>query len=74
MFLLKNDFFFSFKIAACILTTTFHMVVGLGMAYSAILIPRLEEGALGPKATKMETSWTGNSKIKKIFLLNKFRF
>ncbi|XP_057320888.1 facilitated trehalose transporter Tret1-like [Microplitis mediator] len=48
------------EIAACILTTSFHIVVGLSMAYSAILIPRLEEGTLGSPATKMETSWTAS--------------
>ncbi|KAG8039605.1 hypothetical protein G9C98_008248 [Cotesia typhae] len=48
------------EIIACILTTSFHIVVGLSMAYSAILIPHLETGDSGFKATTVETSWTGS--------------
>ncbi|CAD6233299.1 GSCOCG00007118001-RA-CDS [Cotesia congregata] len=48
------------EIVACILTTSFHIVVGLSMAYSAILIPHLETGDSGLKGTTVETSWTAS--------------
>ncbi|XP_034950225.1 facilitated trehalose transporter Tret1-2 homolog [Chelonus insularis] len=45
------------EIIACVLSTTFHIAVGLSMAYSAILIPRLEDPNSDITATKTETSW-----------------
>ncbi|XP_063985688.1 facilitated trehalose transporter Tret1-2 homolog [Diachasmimorpha longicaudata] len=53
------------EITACVLTATFHIAVGLSMAYSAILIPKIEinnNTLIEPNstelwATKGETSW-----------------
>ncbi|XP_003424448.1 facilitated trehalose transporter Tret1-2 homolog isoform X3 [Nasonia vitripennis] len=45
------------EIAACIIAATFHIAVGLSMAYSAILIPNLEKDDAEVHATKDETSW-----------------
>lgn len=45
------------EIGACVLAATFHIAVGLSMAYSAILIPHLEDPKSELYATKAETSW-----------------
>ncbi|XP_011503775.1 PREDICTED: facilitated trehalose transporter Tret1-2 homolog [Ceratosolen solmsi marchali] len=45
------------EIAACIIAATFHIAVGLSMAYSAVLIPNLEDQNSEVYATKVETSW-----------------
>ncbi|XP_076182630.1 facilitated trehalose transporter Tret1 isoform X2 [Ptiloglossa arizonensis] len=45
------------EIAACIISASFHISVGLSMAYSAILIPHLEAPDAKVHATKEQTSW-----------------
>lgn len=55
----------STQIAACIIAASFHIAVGLAMAYSATLIPHLEKEDAEVHATKEQTSWIG--KIKQIF-------
>ena len=45
------------EIAACIISASFHISVGLSMAYSAILIPHLEAADAEVHATLEETSW-----------------
>ncbi|KAK0175161.1 hypothetical protein PV327_008936 [Microctonus hyperodae] len=45
------------EIVSCVLAASFHIVVGLSLAYSAILIPQLESPDSDVKATKFETSW-----------------
>ncbi|KAJ8686483.1 hypothetical protein QAD02_022277 [Eretmocerus hayati] len=45
------------EIAACIIAATFHIGVGLSMAFSAILVPSLEDPNSDIHATKSQTSW-----------------
>ncbi|XP_011143158.1 facilitated trehalose transporter Tret1 [Harpegnathos saltator] len=45
------------EIAACIIAASFHIAVGLSMAYSATLIPHLEKEDAEVHATQEETSW-----------------
>ncbi|KAM0729527.1 Facilitated trehalose transporter Tret1 [Formica fusca] len=45
------------EIVACIVAASFHIAVGLTMAYSATLIPHLEKKDAELHATKEETSW-----------------
>lgn len=45
------------EIAACIISASFHISVGLCMAYSAILIPHLEVEGAELYATQEQTSW-----------------
>ncbi|CAK9798832.1 Facilitated trehalose transporter Tret1 [Anthophora plagiata] len=45
------------EIASCIISATFHISVGIAMAYSAILIPHLEAKDAEVYATKEQTSW-----------------
>ncbi|XP_020281335.1 facilitated trehalose transporter Tret1-like [Pseudomyrmex gracilis] len=45
------------EIAACIIAASFHIAVGLAMAYSATLIPHLEKKDAEVHATKEQTSW-----------------
>lgn len=45
------------EIASCIIAASFHISVGLAMAYSAILIPHLEAEDAELHATKEQTSW-----------------
>ncbi|XP_017798520.1 PREDICTED: facilitated trehalose transporter Tret1-like [Habropoda laboriosa] len=45
------------EIASCIISATFHITVGLAMAYSAILIPHLEAEDAELHATQEQTSW-----------------
>lgn len=45
------------EIAACIIAASFHISVGLCMAYSATLIPHLESEDAELHATREETSW-----------------
>ncbi|XP_033336137.1 facilitated trehalose transporter Tret1-2 homolog [Megalopta genalis] len=45
------------EIAACIIAASFHIPVGLCMAYSAILIPHLEVEDAELHATQEQTSW-----------------
>lgn len=45
------------EIAACIIAASFHIAVGLSMAYSATLIPHLEADDTEVPVTKEETSW-----------------
>ncbi|XP_076756305.1 facilitated trehalose transporter Tret1-2 homolog [Xylocopa sonorina] len=45
------------EIAACIVAASFHISVGLAMAYSAILIPHLEAKDAELYATQTQTSW-----------------
>ncbi|XP_076240578.1 facilitated trehalose transporter Tret1 isoform X2 [Calliopsis andreniformis] len=45
------------EIAACIISASFHISVGLSMAYSAILIPHLEAADAELHATQEQTSW-----------------
>lgn len=60
MKILKYNFFFLRRqIAACIIAASFHIAVGLSMAYSAVLIPNLEKEDAEVHATKSETSWIG---------------
>ncbi|XP_015439249.1 PREDICTED: facilitated trehalose transporter Tret1-like isoform X1 [Dufourea novaeangliae] len=45
------------EIASCIISASFHISVGLCMAYSAILIPHLEAEDAELHATQEQTSW-----------------
>ena len=45
------------EISSCIIVASFHISVGLAMAYSAILIPHLEAEDAELHATKEQTSW-----------------
>ncbi|XP_031832921.1 facilitated trehalose transporter Tret1-2 homolog isoform X2 [Nomia melanderi] len=45
------------EIAACFIAASFHIAVGLCMAYSAILIPHLEAEDAELHATQEQTSW-----------------
>ncbi|XP_047355415.1 facilitated trehalose transporter Tret1-like isoform X1 [Vespa velutina] len=45
------------QILACFIAASFHIVVGLSMAYSAILVPHLEAKDAEIPATKKETAW-----------------
>ncbi|KOX79412.1 Facilitated trehalose transporter Tret1 [Melipona quadrifasciata] len=45
------------EIASCIIAASFHISVGLAMAYSAILIPHLEAEDAELHATQEQTSW-----------------
>lgn len=45
------------EIAACFISASFHISVGLSMAYSAILIPHLEAADAELHATQKQTSW-----------------
>ncbi|XP_014477197.1 PREDICTED: facilitated trehalose transporter Tret1-like [Dinoponera quadriceps] len=45
------------EITACIIAASFHIAVGLSMAYSATLIPHLEKEDSEMHATQEETSW-----------------
>lgn len=47
------------EIASCIIAASFHISVGLAMAYSAILIPHLEDQDAELHATQEQTSWIG---------------
>lgn len=53
-FSLKNSLI---EITWCIIAASFHISVGLAMAYSAILIPHLEAEGAELYATQEETSW-----------------
>ncbi|XP_058800442.1 facilitated trehalose transporter Tret1-like isoform X2 [Phymastichus coffea] len=45
------------EIAACIIAASFHVGIGIMMAYSAILVPALEAADADIKADKSQTSW-----------------
>ncbi|PBC27748.1 facilitated trehalose transporter Tret1 [Apis cerana] len=45
------------EISSCIIAASFHISVGLAMAYSAILIPHLEDQDAELHATQEQTSW-----------------
>ncbi|XP_023288156.1 facilitated trehalose transporter Tret1 [Orussus abietinus] len=45
------------EIASCIIAASFHIAVGLSMAYSAVLIPHLEDKNSDVYGTETETSW-----------------
>ncbi|KAG7210309.1 hypothetical protein KM043_011850 [Ampulex compressa] len=45
------------EIAACVIAASFHIAVGLTMAYSAILIPRLLDENAELQASENEVSW-----------------
>ncbi|XP_066596393.1 facilitated trehalose transporter Tret1-2 homolog isoform X2 [Prorops nasuta] len=45
------------EIIACIIAASFHIAVGISMAYSAILVPHLEAEDAEVHATRTETSW-----------------
>lgn len=56
----------SLQIVVCIIAASFHMVVGITMAYSATLIPQLENPNEQFHATQQQTSWIG--KIARIYV------
>ncbi|XP_058794243.1 facilitated trehalose transporter Tret1-like [Phymastichus coffea] len=45
------------EIAACIIAASFHVGIGISMAYSAILVPALEAPDSDIKANTSQTSW-----------------
>ncbi|XP_012220613.1 facilitated trehalose transporter Tret1-2 homolog [Linepithema humile] len=45
------------EISVCIIAASFHLVVGITMAYSATLVPQLENPEESFHATKQQTSW-----------------
>ncbi|XP_046617458.1 facilitated trehalose transporter Tret1-like isoform X1 [Neodiprion virginianus] len=45
------------QFAACVMATSFHVAVGIAMAYSAVLVPQLEKNQEDLPTTKTETSW-----------------
>lgn len=45
---------------ASAISALFHVVVGISLAYSAILLPQLEAGDSDLKITKDQGSWIGN--------------
>lgn len=47
----------SFQIIAAILTASFHIVIGISLAFSAIIIPKLESDDTDIHATTTESSW-----------------
>ena len=52
--------FFRFKILATILSATFNITVGISMAFSAILIPQVEDANSDLRLTLAETSWVAS--------------
>lgn len=45
------------EIAACVISASFHIALGLSMAYSAILVPHLEAEKAEIPATKEQSAW-----------------
>ncbi|XP_014214216.1 uncharacterized protein LOC106643560 [Copidosoma floridanum] len=55
------------EIVSCIIAATFHIGVGLSMAYSAILVPNLEKDSSEIHATEEETSYIGSHMLQWFF-------
>lgn len=49
-----------FQIFAAATAASFHIVIGISLAFSATLVPKLESGIGGLQLSKEQTSWIGN--------------